>query len=50
MIEHNTDIIRQADWIIDMGPGGGHAGGRVIAAGTPTQIMANPERITGKYL
>ena len=50
IIEHNTDIIKRADWIIDMGPEGGNAGGRVMAEGTPEQIKANPESITGRYL
>lgn len=50
IIEHNMDIIRRADWIIDMGPGGGKAGGYVMAAGTPEEIKANPESITGRYI
>ncbi len=50
IIEHNIDIIKRADWIIDMGPEGGNAGGRVMAEGTPQQIKANPESITGRYL
>ena len=50
IIEHNTDIIKSADWIIDMGPEGGNAGGRVMAEGTLEQIKANPESITGRYL
>jgi excinuclease UvrABC ATPase subunit len=50
IIEHNTDIIKRADWIIDMGPEGGNAGGRVMAEGTPEQVKANPESITGRYL
>jgi excinuclease UvrABC ATPase subunit len=50
IIEHNTDIIKRADWIIDMGPEGGNAGGRVLAEGTPEQIKANQESITGRYL
>ena len=50
IIEHNADIIKRADWIIDMGPEGGNAGGRVMAEGTPEQIKANPESITGRYL
>jgi excinuclease UvrABC ATPase subunit len=50
IIEHNTDIIKRADWIIDMGPGGGKAGGQIIAVGTPQQIKANPDSITGRYL
>lgn len=50
IIEHNTDIIKRADWIIDMGPEGGHKGGQVLAEGTPLQIKANPRSVTGKYL
>lgn len=50
VIEHDLDIIANADYIIDMGPGGGDAGGRIVASGTPRQIAANPESITGKYL
>ena len=50
VIEHDLDVIRNADYCIDMGPGGGVHGGRVIARGTPAQIMANPESLTGKYL
>jgi excinuclease ABC subunit A len=43
-------VIRNADYIIDMGPGGGEDGGRVVAVGTPEQIRANADSITGKYL
>ena len=50
VIEHNMDIIKCADYIIDMGPGGGEAGGRIVAAGTPEQIQKNPESITGRYI
>jgi excinuclease UvrABC ATPase subunit len=50
IIEHNTDIIKRADWIIDMGPEGGNAGGLVMAEGTPEQIKVNPASITGRYL
>ena len=50
VIEHDLDIIRSADYIIDMGPGGGEAGGRIVAVGTPEEIRANPASITGKYL
>ena len=46
----NGDVIRNADYIIDMGPGGGEDGGRVVAVGTPEQIAANADSITGKYL
>jgi len=50
VIEHNLDVIKTADYIIDMGPGGGEEGGRVVACGTPEQIAANEESVTGKYL
>ncbi len=50
IIEHNTDIIKRADWIIDMGPEGGNAGGRVMAEGAPEQIKATPGSITGRFL
>lgn len=50
VIEHDLDVIRNADYIIDMGPGGGEEGGRVVACGTPEQIAANEESVTGKYL
>ncbi len=50
VIEHDLDVIRSADYIIDMGPGGGDAGGRIVACGTPEDIRTNPESITGKYL
>ena len=50
VIEHDLDVIRNADYIIDMGPGGGEAGGTIVAAGTPEQIAANADSITGKYL
>ena len=50
VIEHDLDIIRNADYIIDMGPGGGEMGGTVVAAGTPAEIRACPESLTGRYL
>ena len=50
VIEHDLDLIRAADWVLDMGPGGGAAGGRLVAAGTPADIAANPASITGRYL
>ena len=50
VVEHDEEIIRAADYIIDMGPGGGEDGGRVVAVGTPEQIAANADSITGKYL
>ena len=50
VIEHDLDVIRNADYIIDMGPGGGEAGGWIVAVGTPQEIMENPASITGRYL
>ena len=50
VIEHDLDVIRSADYIVDMGPGGGEKGGRVVAAGTPVQIKATPESVTGRFL
>ena len=50
VIEHDLDVIRNADYIIDMGPGGGNEGGTVVACGTPAQIKAAPESVTGKFL
>ena len=50
VIEHDLDVIRNADYILDMGPGGGAEGGRIVACGTPEQIKACPESITGRFL
>lgn len=50
VIEHDLDLIRNADYVIDMGPGGGESGGRIVASGTPEEIAANPDSITGRYL
>ena len=50
VIEHDLDVIRNADYIIDMGPGGGDAGGRIVACGTPEAIKANENSVTGRYL
>ncbi|MBA2536269.1 MAG: excinuclease ABC subunit UvrA [Actinobacteria bacterium] len=50
VIEHNLDVIKQADWIVDLGPEGGEAGGEVIAAGTPEQIASVAESFTGQFL
>ena len=50
VIEHDLDMIANADYIIDMGPGGGEAGGRIVACGTPEQVKASPESITARYL
>ncbi len=50
VIEHNLEVVKTADWIIDMGPEGGDGGGEVVAAGTPEQIVRNPRSYTGQYL
>ena len=50
VIEHDMDVISNADYIIDMGPGGGNDGGRVVGCGTPSEIASNPDSVTGKYL
>ena len=50
VIEHDLDVIRSADWIIDMGPGGGEDGGRIVACGTPEEIRRCEESVTGKYI
>ncbi len=50
VIEHDLDVIRNADYIIDMGPGGGEEGGTIVAAGTPAQIKSSPASITGRFL
>ena len=50
VIEHDLDVIRNADYIIDMGPGGGEDGGRIVAVGTPEQIAGNAESVTGRYI
>lgn len=50
VIEHNLDVLKSADYIIDMGPGGGKSGGRIIASGTPEQVADDPNSATGKYL
>ncbi len=50
VIEHNMDVIKVADWVIDMGPDGGRKGGKITFAGTPEQLAAQPENITGQYL
>ncbi len=50
VIEHNLDVIKCADWIIDIGPEGGHGGGWIVAAGTPEQVAANPDSYTGQWL
>ena len=50
VIEHDLDVIRCADYIVDMGTGGGEEGGRIVAAGTPEEIKNAPQSVTGKYL
>lgn len=50
VIEHNVQLIREADWVIDMGPGGGEAGGKIVAEGTPLQLKQNFNSIIGRYL
>jgi len=50
VIEHNLDVIKTADWIIDIGPEGGDGGGKIIAQGTPEEVAAKPRSHTGRYL
>ena len=50
IIEHNLDVIKSADYIIDMGPEGGQGGGKVVAVGTPEEVAKNPNSVTGEYL
>ena len=50
IIEHNLDVIKTADWVIDIGPGGGDKGGKIIASGTPEEVARNKDSITGRYL
>ena len=50
VIEHNLDVIKTADWIIDLGPEGGAAGGEIIAAGTPEEVARVPASYTGRFL
>ena len=50
VIEHNLDVIKTADWLLDFGPEGGDGGGEIVAVGTPEQVAANPKSWTGKYL
>ena len=50
VIEHDLDVIANADYVIDMGPGGGEQGGRIVACGTPEQIRQSKESVTGRYL
>ena len=50
VIEHNLDVVKTADWILDFGPEGGDGGGRIVAAGTPEMVAAQSESWTGRYL
>ena len=50
VVEHNLDVIKSADWIIDLGPEGGEAGGHIVAEGRPEQVMKNPASVTGRCL
>ena len=50
VIEHNLEVIKTADWVIDLGPEGGDKGGRIVAAGTPEQVAEVAESYTGQYL
>jgi excinuclease ABC subunit A len=50
VIEHNLDVIKTSDWIVDMGPEGGAGGGTIVAEGTPEEVAAVPESYTGKFL
>ena len=50
VIEHNLDVVKTADWIIDLGPEGGEDGGRIVAVGTPEEIVSVSESYTGKFL
>jgi excinuclease ABC subunit A len=50
IIEHNLDVVKTADWIIDLGPEGGNEGGRVIATGTPEEVARNTKSYTGQFL
>ena len=50
VIEHNLDVIKTADWIVDLGPEGGVKGGEIVAEGTPEAVAAEPRSFTGRYL
>lgn len=50
VVEHDSETMQQADYLIDIGPGAGIYGGKVVAAGTPQEVMANPDSLTGQYL
>jgi len=50
VIEHNLDVIKRADWLIDLGPEGGSGGGQIVATGTPEDVAKNPKSHTGRFL
>src|SRR5688500_20230283 len=50
VVEHDEEAIRASDFVLDMGPGAGEAGGRIVAQGSPSQVIANSESLTGRYL
>jgi excinuclease ABC subunit A len=50
VIEHHLDVIKRADWVVDLGPGAGAEGGRIVAAGTPEEVAADPASVTGRHL
>jgi len=50
VIEHHLDVIKRADWVIDLGPGAGDQGGRIVAAGTPEDVAQIADSVTGRYL
>ncbi|MES2858181.1 MAG: hypothetical protein V4704_03265, partial [Pseudomonadota bacterium] len=50
VIEHNLDVIKTADWVIDLGPEGGHRGGEIVAQGTPEELVLEPRSHTGRFL
>ncbi|MEL6215395.1 MAG: hypothetical protein AAFQ99_06950, partial [Pseudomonadota bacterium] len=50
VIEHNLDVVKTADWIIDLGPDGGDGGGQIVASGTPESVAADPNSVTGRFL
>jgi excinuclease ABC subunit A len=50
VIEHNTDVVAASDHVIDLGPGGGEGGGRIVAKGTPEELKADPNSVTGRFL
>ena len=50
VIEHNLDVVARADWVIDLGPGGGHDGGRVVFEGTPAELVKSKDSLTGQFL